>query len=66
MKKTIFAGIVALVLAFVTSTMSYAMTSLDDQSLSDVTGQALFTLTKETDSTQSLDFLNSVSRQNWL
>lgn len=56
MKKTIFAGIVALVLAFVTSTMSYAMTSLDDQSLSDVTGQALFTLTKETDSTQSLDF----------
>lgn len=56
MKKTVFAGIVALVLAFVTSTMSYAMTSLDDQSLSDVTGQALFTLTKETDSTQSLDF----------
>ncbi|OTG62995.1 hypothetical protein B9T29_04720 [Acinetobacter sp. ANC 3903] len=56
MKKTIFAGIVALVLAFVTSTMSYAMTSLDDQSLSDVTGQALFTLTKETDATQSLDF----------
>lgn len=56
MKKTIFSSIVALVLTFAMSTISYAMTSLDDESLSDITGQSLFSLVKETDSTQNLDF----------
>ncbi|ATO21040.1 hypothetical protein BS636_08740 [Acinetobacter sp. LoGeW2-3] len=38
------------------TTSSYAMTELVDQDLSEVTGQALFNMIKETDSTQGLDF----------
>lgn len=56
MKKIILATIAALVLVLGMTKMSYAMTTLDDESLSDVTGQALFSLVKETDSTQGLDF----------
>lgn len=56
MKKIIFSGLAALALSFGITTMSYAMTSLDDESLADVTGQSLLTLIKETDSSQQLDF----------
>ncbi|MEG1856742.1 MAG: hypothetical protein RR231_14735 [Acinetobacter sp.] len=54
MKKTIIASIAASALSL--TTMTYAMTSLDDVSLSNVTGQALFSLVKETDTSQRLDF----------
>ena len=54
MKKILLKGLVAS--AFSVSSMSYAMTHLDDDSLANVTGQALFSLVKEKDSTQGLDF----------
>ena len=42
MKKILLKGLVAS--AFSVSSMSYAMTQLDDDSLANVTGQALFSL----------------------
>lgn len=54
MKKTILGSIIAS--TFSLSTMTYAMTSLDDAALSNVTGQALFSLSKVSDSSQGLDF----------
>lgn len=54
MKKTMLGMWVAAAISF--STMPHAMTNLDDDSLSNVTGQALFSLIKESDSTQGLDF----------
>lgn len=54
MKKMILGSIIASTLSL--STMTYAMTNLDDATLSNVTGQALFSLSKVSDSSQGLDF----------
>lgn len=54
MNKILLNCLIALVIGV--SSMVHAMSSLNDESLSEVTGQALFTLSKETDAGQGLDF----------
>lgn len=63
MNKILLNCLIALVIGV--SSMAHAMSSLDDESLSEVTGQALFTLSKETDAGQGLDFLNWVYKLNY-
>ncbi|MEB5929653.1 hypothetical protein [Acinetobacter schindleri] len=53
MNKSLVALVVT-TLSYVSPT--YSMTALDDEQLSQVEGQALFNLVKETDTTQQLDF----------
>ena len=58
MKKTIMWALIGSALSMTNT--SHALSVLEDAELSDVTGQALFSVVKETDASQGLDFFKLV------